>query len=272
MMRSLSYLSVAALATTGRSASVSSASTECTRFASGLDLTQYNTTVLNSTYFAKHAYEVAGVSNNVAFCQIYATVAYGHPGDEMVFVIWLPPASHYQGRFLSVGDGGFAGVIETNSMLADLNLDLGFAVAGGDGGHSAANNDGGNGAPGVYLPFLHNPAQVAGWIHDGISLFTPAAKTITEAHYGRIRYSYYDGCSTGGAQGFALAQFHPTMYDGIVASSPGNYYSHLALSFLWNFLAANVSSPLNIWVVNFSALTSSNSLQCPIFLRTNSQP
>ena len=38
---------------------------------------------------------------------------------------------------------------------------------------------------------------------------------------------YYSGCSTGGAQGFALAQYHPELYDGIFAGSPGNYWDHL---------------------------------------------
>ena len=32
----------------------------------------------------------------------------------------------------------------------------------------------------------------------------------------------------------ALAQYHPELFDGIVAGCPGNWYSHLALSFLWN--------------------------------------
>lgn len=194
------------------------------------------------------------------------------PEMKWCFAIWLPPATNYKGRFLSVGDGGFAGVIETNFILADLNLDLGFAIAGGDGSYFAANNDVGNGAPGVYLPFLHDRDQDKGWIHNGTSIFTPAAKAIAKAHYGQIRYSYYDGCSTSGAQGFALAQFHPTLYDGIVASSPGNYYIHLALSFLWNFLSASVLSPLDASVIQFSKLISPSSLQCPIFLRKNSQP
>jgi hypothetical protein len=79
------------------------------------------------------------------------------------------------------------------------------------------------------------------WIHNAISLFTAPAKSLVACFYGQeSRYSYYDGCSTGGAQGFALAQYHPTLFDGIVAGSPGNWYSHLALSFLWNGLKTQV--------------------------------
>jgi len=62
------------------------------------------------------------------------------------------------------------------------------------------------------------------------------------------------GCSTGGAQGFALAQDHPTMFDAIYAGSPGNWYSHLALSFLWNAqVTASNASRLSQAVLNFTS-------------------
>lgn len=116
------------------------------------------------------------------------------------------------------------------------NLNLRFAVAGGDSGHRAADNNDGNGTPGVYLPFLHNVNQTLAWIHNSIAYFTPSAQSLAERYYGRKpNFSYYKGCSTGGAQGVALAQFHPDMFDGIIAASPGNWYSHLVLTFLWGY-------------------------------------
>ncbi|KAJ9622497.1 hypothetical protein H2203_006722 [Taxawa tesnikishii (nom. ined.)] len=115
------------------------------------------------------------------------------------------------------------------------NLNSGFAVAGGDAGHLASLNNQGSGAPDTYISYLHNRDQVTAWIHDAIALFTPAARAVVKGYYGKeASHSYYDGCSTGGAQGFALAQYHPDLFDGIIAGSPGNWYSHLALSFLWN--------------------------------------
>lgn len=118
--------------------------------------------------------------------------------------------------------------------------------ASGDGGHLAALNNGGNGAPGVYLPFMHDLNQIETWIHNAVSVFTGPAKAIVNDYYGTpARYSYYDGCSTGGAQGFALAQFHPDLFDGIYAGSPGNWYSHLALSFLWNAVKTQNASQIS---------------------------
>lgn len=132
-----------------------------------------------------------------------------------------------------------AGTIDHPALLGLLNQ--GFAAVGGDSGHLAADNNNGNGKPGVYLPYLHNYGQTSAWIHDSIALMTPPAKRLVDKFYGKPpKAKYFQGCSTGGAQGFALAQLHPTLFDGIVAGSPGNWYSHLALSFLWNSIRSQV--------------------------------
>lgn len=126
-----------------------------------------------------------------------------------------------------------AGTIDEAALMKNINE--GYAVAGGDGGHRASDNNGGSGKPGVYLPYMHDEAQVQAWIHNSIAQFTPVARSLTEQFYQEpTKHSYYVGCSTGGAQGFALAQYHPELFDGIIAGCPGNWYSHLALSFLWN--------------------------------------
>ena len=139
---------------------------------------------------------------------------------------------------ISKGNGGFAGEIEYSSMVEELGK--GFAVASGNSGHAAALNNGGIGAPGVYLPFLHDRDQVLSWIQNSIAMLTSPSRELVANYYNdRPRYSYYWGCSTGGAQGFALAQFHPELFDGIFAGSPGNWYTHLALSFLWNYQVTN---------------------------------
>lgn len=131
-----------------------------------------------------------------------------------------------------------AGTIDNSNMMTQLNS--GFAVAGGDAGHQAKDNNGGVGAPNTFIEYLHDKNQVKAWIHNAISLFTPTAKDLVKAYYGRAaRYNYYNGCSTGGAQGFALAQLHPELFDGIIAGSPAPWYSHLMLSTLWNTLVTN---------------------------------
>ncbi|GJC95900.1 carboxylic ester hydrolase [Colletotrichum higginsianum] len=180
---------------------------------------------------------VSGTFNSVAFCRVNGSVPY--PEDNTVFFeVWLPEADSYNDRFLAVdlsqGNGGMAGRIDYAAMVENVNK--GFATAGGDAGHRASDNNDGDAYPGgVHLPYLHDRNQVLAWIRDSVALFTPPAKGITDTYYQRApRRTYYKGCSTGGAQGFALAEFHPELFDGIAAGCPGNWYSHLALSFLWN--------------------------------------
>ncbi|TKA63484.1 hypothetical protein B0A55_09610 [Friedmanniomyces simplex] len=226
----------------------------CASFGADVALGAYNATLLNSTYYSIGSLNNSDVLNTVSFCELYASISYGTGNDTLIFALWLPDVLDYDKRFMAVGNGGMAGTIDYANMMTQLNSGMGFAVAGGNAGHLASANNGGGGAPGVYLPYLHDQDQVQAWIHDAVSLFTPAAKALTAAYYGRgARYAYYDGCSTGGAQGFALAQLHPELFDGIYAGSPGNWYSHLALSFLWNAQHTNMSATnLTQAVLNFT--------------------
>ncbi|KAF2992971.1 hypothetical protein E8E13_000208 [Curvularia kusanoi] len=121
-------------------------------------------------------------------------------------------------------------------MIKKLNA--GFAVGGCDSGHTTSQN--GPSRPGGYVPFLNSYAETTAWIRDSIAMFSVPAKVITTSYYKcQPKKSYYEGCSTGGAQGYALAQYHPEIFDGIVAGSAGNWYTHLILSFLWNGFQAN---------------------------------
>ncbi|KAK6435649.1 hypothetical protein LTR95_008160 [Oleoguttula sp. CCFEE 5521] len=227
---------------------------DCTSFAQSLQLSDYNATYLNATQYAAKSVSGYGVYNAIPFCEVYASISYGS-NNTLVFATWLPSRKAYEDRFMAVGNGGMAGTIDYYGMITQLNAGMGFAVAGGNAGHLASENNDGGGAPGVYIPYLHDEEQVTAWIHDAISLYTPAAKALVAAYYGHgARHAYYDGCSTGGAQGFALAQYHPELFDGIIAGSPGNWYSHLALSFLWNAQhTASNASKLSQETLNFIA-------------------
>ncbi|KAH6983166.1 Tannase/feruloyl esterase [Ilyonectria sp. MPI-CAGE-AT-0026] len=63
---------------------------------------------------------------------------------------------------------------------------------------------------------LHNFASMS------LLDMTVLGKSLTTTFYGsEPRYSYWNGCSTGGRQGFMLAQRYPGSYDGILAAAPG---------------------------------------------------
>lgn len=216
---------------------------KCSSLVHSTNLSAYNTTLLNTTHYPIGAYNLSGTLNEVAFCGVQASVSYG-VNDTLAFELWLPDTK-YSSRLMAVGNGGDAGVILYQDMLTDLNSGLGFAVAGGNAGHLASENDAspgsGGGAPGVYQPFLNDKDQVKAWLHDAIALFTPAAKALLKKYYGKApKHSYFRGCSAGGAQGFSLVEFYPNMFDGVIAGCPFNWATHNMLGFLWNAQHTNV--------------------------------
>jgi feruloyl esterase len=226
---------------------------DCATFAKHLPINEYNATFLNATYYPANSLNVSGAFNKISFCEIYTSISYGNGNNTLTAATWLPDWQ-YNDRFMAVGNGGMAGTIDYAGMMTQLNSGLGLAVSGGNSGHRASDNNNGGGKPGVYLPYLHDKEQVIAWIRDAVSLFTPASKALAAAYYGKeASHSFYSGCSTGGAQGMALAQYHPELFDGIVAGCPGNWYSHLALSFLWNAQhTANNASKLSQSKLNFT--------------------
>jgi len=219
----------------------------CSSLAQSTSLSVYNASFLNATYYDTGALNISGTLNKISICEVYVSVSYG-TDNYLIFALWLPD-KQYSSRFMALGNGGQAGVINYSDMITELNSGLGFAVASGNAGHLASDNDAGVGpsigAPGAFQPFLHDEDQVRAWLHNAISLLTPASKALIKDFYGReVKHAYYRGCSAGGAQGFSLAEFHPDLFDGIISGCPANWFTHLLLSFLWNAQHTNVSLPI----------------------------
>ncbi|MHB8283812.1 MAG: tannase/feruloyl esterase family alpha/beta hydrolase [Caulobacteraceae bacterium] len=169
-------------------------------------------------------YDAAGAQSAVqapAYCRVQG-VAAGSVGYE----VWLP-AQGWNGRLLSVGNGGFGGKLPVTAM-AD-GLAAGYAVTADDTGHQGEDR-----------AWMRDPAKVRLWGHSAVHLATAPAKAITAAYYGKpAAYAYFSGCSTGGAEAMEEAEFFPEDFDGVVAGAPGMSYTHLMLSFLWGLKATD---------------------------------
>jgi feruloyl esterase len=123
--------------------------------------------------------------------------------------VWMP--ADWNGKFLALGNGGWAGSISLSAMATGLAA--GFAVASNDTGHS-----GGSGAFAV-----GHPDQVTDFAWRAMHEMTMISKAIIEAYYERQpSLSYFQGCSTGGRQGLMEAQMFPADYDAIIAGAPVN--------------------------------------------------
>ena len=69
-----------------------------------------------------------------AFCRVAATLT-PSPDSRIEMELWLP-AENWNGKFLAVGNGGWAGNIELDAMAAGLRR--GYAAASNDTGHQDA--------------------------------------------------------------------------------------------------------------------------------------
>ena len=132
--------------------------------------------------------------------------------------LWLPPAEAWNGKFMGVGNGGFAGSIQglTNEMPQALRL--GYATAGTDTGHQ---DQGGEWAIG-------HPEKMIDFGYRSTHEMTLKAKQIVKTFYDQsAQYSYFKGCSTGGRMAVMEAQRYPDDYDGIIAGSLANRHIHM---------------------------------------------
>ncbi|HEY6968329.1 MAG TPA: tannase/feruloyl esterase family alpha/beta hydrolase [Candidatus Angelobacter sp.] len=161
-----------------------------------------------------------------AFCRVTAEIKPTQDSDIKIEV-WMP-GSDWNGKYLSNGNGGFAGSI-LHSALAN-GVKHGYAMAATDTGHS--------GSPVDATWALHHPEKIVDFGYRGIHEMTVKAKAIIETFYGKgPQRSYFSSCSNGGRQALMEAQRFPADYDGIIAGAPANFWTHLLTSGVWNIQA-----------------------------------
>ncbi|KAF2270161.1 feruloyl esterase B precursor [Lojkania enalia] len=132
------------------------------------------------------------------------------------FGLFLP--DRWNGRFLAVGNGGYAGGINWADMAPGTRY--GFATMSTDTGHNSSVLDG---------SWAYNqPEKMENWGHLAMHGSVAIAKAITAAYNDKdISYNYYAGCSTGGRQGLKEAEMYPEDFDGIIAGAPAWWTTHL---------------------------------------------
>jgi feruloyl esterase len=160
---------------------------------------------------------------NPAHCRVFAVLA-PSSDSHIEMELWLP-ADGWNGKFVAVGNGGWAGSINAAGMAAALRE--GYATASTDTGHKSAETPGGSFA-------LGHPERLIDYGHRAVHEMTVQSQTLIAAFYGRqTRLSYWNGCSNGGRQGLMEAQRYPEDFDGIVAGAPAANWTGRALSSLW---------------------------------------
>jgi Tannase and feruloyl esterase len=154
-------------------------------------------------------------------CRVAGSIA--PTGDSDIrFEVWMP-ASGWNGKFLSAGEGGFAGTINYNGIAGALRR--GYAGGSTDTGHVGGNADF---APG-------HPEKVTDFGWRGKHLQAERSKDIIRAFYGEpAKHSYFSSCSNGGRQALMEIQRFPEDYDGVIVGAPANRWTYHLAGFIWN--------------------------------------
>ncbi|KAI1412508.1 tannase-domain-containing protein [Hypoxylon sp. FL1857] len=154
-------------------------------------------------------------TNLPELCAVIISVA-SSPVSAYRFGMFLP--AEWNGRFLTVGNGGFGGGINWLDMGAGVRY--GFAVVSTDTGHNSTTGD--------IRWALNQPEMKIDWGYRAVHGTVQLGKTLVTTYYAKpIGHSYYSGCSTGGRQGLKEVQISPDSFDGVLVGSPAWYTSHL---------------------------------------------
>lgn len=145
-----------------------------------------------------------------AVCKVEAT-ARPTPDSDIRLAVLIPVGTAWNGKFVQMGNGGFAGRIPWGTML--LGLSRGYAVAGTDGGHQSEDGTDASWA-------LGHPEKIRDFGWRAVKTTTDTAKAIVAAYGTAAKRNYFFGCSDGGREALMTAQRYPADFDGIVAGAP----------------------------------------------------
>jgi hypothetical protein len=163
-----------------------------------------------------------------AYCQV--TVTLTHPGanDHVTVQVDLPERG-WTGRLQAIGGSAYTAGDFGAPMVGAVHD--GYVAVTTDAGVPLTYVDTSWGltAPGkVNTPLLTDFATRS--VHEEAVL----GKSVTQTFYHRMAsYSYWNGCSTGGRQGYAEAQDYPADFNGILADSPAIDWTQFEVATLW---------------------------------------
>jgi hypothetical protein len=191
---------------------------------------------------------VPAAGNNVSYCQV--DVLYGTSAQQNINVrVGLPLGpldggsgaivGAWNGRTQGIGGGGCAGNLNVSAPV-----NAGYVGSGNDTGHV-----GGNCEPGVNADGSYNLQFINDFIRNGIKQQVLLSKHLAARYYARRpAYNYWNGCSTGGRQGYLLAQELGRELDGILANAPAIYWTRFQTAQMWGQIVMKelVGAPISV--------------------------
>ena len=167
-----------------------------------------------------HAEVLSASAETSGATDLCRVVVASHPTKDsnIGIEVWIPVGAAWNGKFVQMGNGGFAGNV--NSARLKATAVGGYAVAGTDDGHVAI------GTSAAWA--LGHPEKLVDFGWRALKETTEVSKALIRAQKsGGPKASYFFGCSDGGREALMEAQRYPKDFDGIVAGAPANYMSLL---------------------------------------------
>ncbi|TGJ82093.1 hypothetical protein E0Z10_g6668 [Xylaria hypoxylon] len=169
----------------------------------------------------------------ISYCT--ATFAYSHNGlsSDTVHVSYLIPSpDKFANRYLSTGGGGLA--INSGTQTTTGGVAVGAVAGITDGGFGSFNTQ----FDAVFLESEGTVNWQATYMfgyqahHELATLGKQFARNLFSVPEAEKVYSYYQGCSEGGREGWSQAQRFADQFDGLVTGAPAFRYGQLQVNHL----------------------------------------
>jgi feruloyl esterase len=201
-------------------------------------------------------------------CFVKLLVGPGRPGTAgapstsagIGIEMWLPAGTNWNGRIRDYGSGGWAGGVHTNLTLIGTRtvylpaVNKGYAVGTSDHGHSTENIGGSSGSFAMREDGTINTVLWHDFAERSLHELAVKSKALVKTFYGHSqKYAYWDGYSTGGRQGYKLAQRYPEDFDGILAGAPAFNWTRFITQELYPQLVMQrlFGAPIAVAKLNF---------------------
>jgi hypothetical protein len=180
------------------------------------------------------------------YCKV--TLVYGtNSNQNITIVVGLPLSAadggtggvqgNWNGRTEGLGGGGCAG-----NLKVDAAVDANYVGSGTDGGGVNPTTDPVSAlfqcSLWVNSNHTFNLQAIEDFFRIGIKQQILFSKQIAGVYYQMSPvFNYWNGCSTGGRQGYLLAQELPDELDGILANAPAMYWTRFQTAQMWGQIA-----------------------------------
>ena len=164
-------------------------------------------------------------------CFVKLNIGPGNPGPASApstspgigIEVWLPAPANWNEKIHNMGGGGWAGganyqsttLIATTGNAATAASEN-SVVGATDTGHSV-----GSGSFAMNPDGTINSTLWQDFSERSLHELAIKTKALASAYYLKTqKYAYWEGCSTGGRQGYKIIQNHPDDYNGYVVGAP----------------------------------------------------